>query len=171
MNRCVWLFGVHTSHSQGLSSASTSCLLQMSSISNLQVSHPLEKPSAACPTGFRRGWRETFKVIPHRLLNKPFILSASQNSLLHTAASIHNEQASSGEEEEGERRRCLVSWTASVSAVLWLHPGRPSAWSRNYEIRVVLNYSRKSHDQEMTTVKKNQNNKKNKQQKTADTFK
>ena len=48
----------------------------MSSNSNLQVSHPLEKPSTACPADFRRGWRETFKVIPHRLLNKPSIHSS-----------------------------------------------------------------------------------------------
>lgn len=33
-------------------------LLQMSSNSSLQVSHPLEKPSAACPAYFRRGWRD-----------------------------------------------------------------------------------------------------------------
>lgn len=71
----------------------------MSSNSSLQVSHPLEKPSAACPADFRRGWRETFKVIPHRPLNKPSIRPASQYSHLHTAPSLH------GHRERGLIRR------------------------------------------------------------------
>lgn len=61
----------------------------MSSNSSLQVSHPLEKLSAVCPADFRWGWRETFKVIPHRPLNKPSIRPASQRSHLHTSPSLH----------------------------------------------------------------------------------
>lgn len=43
---------------------------------SLQLSHPLEKLSAACPVVFRRGWRETFKAIPHppSLTSRPSIL-------------------------------------------------------------------------------------------------
>lgn len=80
-NSMVWTFKVHLiifvlaqwikaytvfiHDSSGTALVFTKCLFQMSSNSSLQVSHPLEKPSAACPSDFRRGWKETFKVIPH----------------------------------------------------------------------------------------------------------
>lgn len=90
----------------------------MSSNSSLQVSHPLEKPSAACPADFRRGWRETFKVIPHRPLNKPFIRPASQCSHLCTVP-LHpsmdtKSEASSGEEEGVWISGCLQHSTTSL---------------------------------------------------------
>lgn len=99
----LYIFSVH---SFATVLASVNCLLQMSSNSSLQVSHPLEKPSAACPADFRRGWRETFKVIPHRPLNKPFIHPASQCSHLCTVP-LHPSMDTGSEASTGEEEGCL----------------------------------------------------------------
>ncbi len=98
-------------HSDIIAEPQLWCLPQMSSNSSLQVSHPLEKPSAACPAGFRRGWRETFKVIPHRPLNKPSIRPASQSSHLHTAPSLHGHKT--GPLQERRRVFGLFLWSTT----------------------------------------------------------
>ena len=112
----------------------------MSSNSSLQVSHPLEKPSAACPADFRRGWRETFKVIPHRPLNKPFICPASQCSRLCTVP-LHPSMDTESKASSGEEEGVWISGCLQHSTTLLLFLFQQIVAGNYSSINVVISHS------------------------------